>query len=188
MRQQLLYHYLLFFSITSITLTLSMCTVTYGEIFDFGKSKVSVEIPDNFEPIEFDSNESLTMMRWLDDSINSYLTVVSEYGEPSLRIFLPGQMPVQPNTEKGTILKYDTIKFGKNYSGFTFTLESSSWPDPIYDVPVREVLVFTEDKGVNYGLSLISPIEDFEKASSQIQDILDSFEILDKTSTSAVTL
>ena len=72
--------------------------------------------------------------------------------------------------------------------GSTFTLEGSTWPDPIYDVPIREVLVFTQDNGVNYGIALISPIEDFKEASKVIQDILDSFEILDKASTSTITV
>jgi hypothetical protein len=184
----LLYHYSVFLAIILITIILPISTLASGEVFDFGKSKLSIEIPDNFEPIEFDSNESQTRMRWLDDSTNSYLTVVSEYGESSLPISLAGPMAAQQITEKGTLLEYDTIQFGHNYSGFTFTLEGSSWPDPIYDVPVRELVVFTQDNGVNYGIALISPIEDFEEASKVIQDILDSFEILDKTSIPAITV
>jgi hypothetical protein len=50
------------------------------------------------------------------------------------------------------------------------------------------LVVFTQDNGVNYGIALISPIEDFEEASKIIQDILDSFEILDKTSIPAITV
>jgi hypothetical protein len=63
-------------------------TYAYGEVLDFGRSRISVEIPANFEPVQFDSNESQTRMRWLDDSTNSYLTIVSEYGSPSLPISL----------------------------------------------------------------------------------------------------
>jgi hypothetical protein len=183
----LLYHYFVFVTIILIVVLLPISALAYGEVFDFGKSRISIEIPHNFEPIELDSNESQTKMRWLDDSTNSYLTIVSEYGEPSLPISLAGPIAAQQNAEKGTLLEYSTIRFGHNYSGFTFTLEGSSWPDPIYDVPVREVLVFTQDNGVNYGIALISPVEDFEEASKVIQDILDSFEILDKSTTQTIT-
>jgi hypothetical protein len=181
-------NYLVFLTIILIVVLLPISTLAYGEVFDFGKSIISIEIPNTFEPIEFDSNESQTRMRWLDDSTNSYLTIVSEYGEASLPISLAVPLAAQQNNEKGTILEYDTIQFGHNYSGFTFTLEGSTWPDPIYDVPIREVLVFTQDNGVNYGIALISPIEDFKEASKVIQDILDSFEILDKASTSTITV
>jgi hypothetical protein len=81
------YRYLLFLSIISIVLLL-VSTSAYGEVLDFGRSRISVEIPANFEPVQFDSNESQTRMRWLDDSTNSYLTIVSEYGSPSLPISL----------------------------------------------------------------------------------------------------
>jgi hypothetical protein len=81
------YHYLLFLSIISIVLLL-VSTSAYGEVLDFGRSRIYVEIPANFEPVQFDSNESQTRMRWLDDSTNSYLTIVSEYGSPSLPISL----------------------------------------------------------------------------------------------------
>jgi hypothetical protein len=175
------YHYLLFLSIISIA-PLLIPTYAYGEVLDFGRSRISVEIPANFEPVQFDSNESQTRMRWLDDSTNSYLTIVSEYGSPSLPISLAGPMTAQQIADKGTLLEYDAVKFGHNYSGYSFTLEGSSWPDPIFDVPVKEIIVFTQDNRVNYGIALISPVEDFEEASKPIQGILDSFEILDKTS------
>jgi hypothetical protein len=157
-------------------------TYAYGEVLDFGRSRIYVEIPANFEPVQFDSNESQTRMRWLDDSTNSYLTIVSEYGSPSLPISLAGPMTAQQIADKGTVLEYDAVKFGHNYSGYSFTLEGSSWPDPIFDVPVKEIIVFTQDNRVNYGIALISPVEDFEEASKPIQGILDSFEILDRTS------
>jgi hypothetical protein len=175
------YHYLLFLSIISIALLL-IPTYAYGEVLDFGRSRIYVEIPANFEPVQFDSNESQTRMRWLDDSTNSYLTIVSEYGSPSLPISLAGPMTAQQIADKGTVLEYDAVKFGHNYSGYSFTLEGSSWPDPIFDVPVKEIIVFTQDNRVNYGIALISPVEDFEEASKPIQGILDSFEILDRTS------
>jgi hypothetical protein len=175
------YRYLLFLSIISIVLLL-VSTSAYGEVLDFGRSRISVEIPANFEPVQFDSNESQTRMRWLDDSTNSYLTIVSEYGSPSLPISLAGPMTAQQIADKGTVLEYDAVKFGHNYSGYSFTLEGSSWPDPIFDVPVKEIIVFTQDNRVNYGIALISPVEDFEEASKPIQGILDSFEILDRTS------
>jgi hypothetical protein len=157
-------------------------TYAYGEVLDFGRSRIYVEIAANFEPVQFDSNESQTRMRWLDDSTNSYLTIVSEYGSPSLPISLAGPMTAQQIADKGTVLEYDAVKFGHNYSGYSFTLEGSSWPDPIFDVPVKEIIVFTQDNRVNYGIALISPVEDFEEASKPIQGILDSFEILDRTS------
>jgi hypothetical protein len=175
------YRYLLFLSIISIVLLL-VSTSAYGEVLDLGRSRISVEIPANFEPVQFDSNESQTRMRWLDDSTNSYLTIVSEYGSPSLPISLAGPMTAQQIADKGTVLEYDAVKFGHNYSGYSFTLEGSSWPDPIFDVPVKEIIVFTQDNRVNYGIALISPVEDFEEASKPIQGILDSFEILDRTS------
>jgi hypothetical protein len=175
------YRYLLFLSIISIDLLL-VSTSAYGEVLDFGRSRISVEIPASFEPVQFDSNESQTRMRWLDDSTNSYLTIVSEYGSPSLPISLAGPMTAQQIADKGTVLEYDAVKFGHNYSGYSFTLEGSSWPDPIFDVPVKEIIVFTQDNRVNYGIALISPVEDFEEASKPIQGILDSFEILDRTS------
>lgn len=182
-----LYHYLMFLSIISIVL-LIVPTLVYGEVFDFGRSTISVEIPANFEPIQFDSNESQTRMRWLDNSTNSYLTIVSEYGTPSLPVSLAGPMAAQEIAEKGTVLEYDAIQFGHNYSGYSFTLEDSSWPDPIFDVPVKEIIVFTQDNGVNYGIALISPVEDFEEASKSIEWILDSFEILDKSSIPNITV
>jgi hypothetical protein len=175
------YRYLLFLSIITIVLLL-VSTSAYGEVLDLGRSRISVEIPANFEPVQFDSNESQTRMRWLDDSTNSYLTIVSEYGSPSLPISLAGPMTAQQIADKGTVLEYDAVKFGHNYSGYSFTLEGSSWPDPIFDVPVKEIIVFTQDNRVNYGIALISPVEDFEEASKPIQGILDSFEILDRTS------
>lgn len=182
-----LYHYLMFLPIISIVL-LPLPTLAYGEVFDFGKSRISVEIPRNFQPIEFDSNESQTRMRWLDDTTNSYLTIVSEYGRPSLPISLGRPMAAPQIAEKGTLLEYDTIHFGHNYSGYSFTLQGPSWPDPIFDVPVKEMVVFTHDNGVNYGIALISPIEDFEEASEAIQGILDSFVILDKSTTPNITV
>jgi hypothetical protein len=97
-------------------------------------------------------------------------------------------MPAQGIPEKGTVLEYDAIQFGHNYSGYSFTLQHSSWPDPIFDVPVKEIIIFTQDHGVNYGIALISPVEDFEEASKAIERILDSFEILDKSSTPNVTV
>jgi hypothetical protein len=175
------YRYLLFLSIITIVLLL-VSTSAYGEVLDLGRSRISVEIPANFEPVQFDSNESQTRMRWLDDSTNSYLTIVSEYGSPSLPISLARPMTAQQIADKGTVLEYDAVKFGHNYSGYSFTLEGSSWPDPIFDVPVKEIIVFTQDNRVNYGIALISPVEDFEEASKPIQGILDSFEILDRTS------
>jgi hypothetical protein len=182
-----LFHYLIFLIIISIVL-FSPLSLAHGEVFDFGKTMISIEIPHNFQAIEFDSNESQTRKRWLDDITNSYLTIVSEYAKTPLSISLAGPMAAQQITEKGTIVEYDTIHFGHNYSGFRFVLEDSSWPDPVFDVPVREMIVFTQQNGVNYGIALISPAENFEKASRAIQGILDSFEILFKTSASNTTI
>lgn len=33
--------------------------------------------------------------------------------------------------------------------------------DSIFDVPVKEIIVFTQDNGVNYGIALIAAVEDF---------------------------
>jgi hypothetical protein len=162
--------------------------LVHAEVFDFRVTRISVEIPQKFKPVEFDSNESETRMRWLGDSTNSYLTIVSEYSRRSLPISLTGPIAAQQIAPKGTLLEYNTIQFGHNYSGFSFTLQDSSWPDPVYDVPVRELVVFTQNNGVNYGIALISPIEDFEEASKPIRGILDSFEILNKSSSPAITL
>lgn len=160
-----LLHYLMIFSVISIIL-LPLSALAYGEVYDFGKSRISVEIPGNFEPIEFDSNESKTRMRWVDDSTNSYLTIVSEYGKPVLSISISGHLKGQQITEKGTILEYDTLQFGLNYSGFRFILEGSPWPDPIFDVPVKEIVVFTQHNRVNYGIALISPMEDLKSVEA----------------------
>jgi hypothetical protein len=43
--------------------------------------------------------------------------------------------------------------------------------DPIFDVPVKEIIVFTQDNGVNYRIALISAVEDLRSIEGNSRDL-----------------
>jgi len=167
-----------------------------------GPSLANAEIkltpPLNWQPSP--TNNS-TKMEWFQNSTKSLFGIVNIPIDFYFPLYLVGPGFAQSFADQGILESVDQVTFGhSNYgqryflnlsihsnianSSSSALIDTKGFLDQMsggYDVPFKGMLIFTEKQGDLYGITILSPRENFDAKLNEIKPSLDSIQLSNST-------
>ncbi len=163
-------------------------------------AEIKVTPPLNWQP---SPNNNSTKMEWIQNSTKSLLAIIKLPVDIAFSLFIVGPGMAQSFADQGILESVDQVTFGHSNYGQRYFLNISSRSNianassstlvdikgfldqmsGAYDVPFKEMLIISEKQGGLYGITLVSPRENFNSKLNEIKPTLDSIELSNSTAT-----
>jgi len=163
-------------------------------------AEIKVTPPLNWQP---SPNNNSTKMEWIQNSTKSLLAIIKLPVDIAFPLFIVGPGMAQSFADQGILESVDQVTFGHSNYGQRYFLNISSRSNianassstlvdikgfldqmsGAYDVPFKEMLIISEKQGGLYGITLVSPRENFNSKLNEIKPTLDSIELSNSTAT-----